>query len=51
MHPVEELQAVLGLFDGEISIYEKETGKGSARFLKVKRLSNQKYSRDEAILT
>jgi hypothetical protein len=51
MHPSEELQAVLGLFDGEISIYEKETGKGSARFLKVKRLSNQKYSKDEAILT
>ena len=51
MHPPEELQAVLGLFDGEISISEKETEKGSARFLKVKRLSNQKYSKDEAILT
>ena len=32
MHPPEETQAVLGLFDGEISIYEKETTKGTARF-------------------
>jgi KaiC/GvpD/RAD55 family RecA-like ATPase len=51
MHPPEETQAVLGLFDGEISIYEKETPKGSARFLKVKRLSNQKYLKDEVRLT
>ena len=51
MHPSEETQAILGLFDGEISIYEKETPKGSARFLKVKRLSNQKYLKDEIRLT
>ena len=51
MHPPEELQAVLGLFNGEISIYEKGTPEGSARFLKVKRLSNQKYSKDEVSLT
>jgi KaiC/GvpD/RAD55 family RecA-like ATPase len=51
MHPSEEVSAIRGLFDGEISIYEKETGKGSARFLKVKRLSNQKYAKDETLLT
>ena len=51
MHPPEETQAVLGLFEGEVSIYEKETEKGSARFLKVKRLSNQKYAKDETTLT
>ena len=50
MHPPEETQAVLGLFDGEISIYEKETEKDTARFLKIKRLSNQKYTKDETIL-
>jgi KaiC/GvpD/RAD55 family RecA-like ATPase len=50
MHPPEETQAVIGLFDGEISIFEKETPKGSARFLKVKRLSNQKYLKDETPL-
>jgi KaiC/GvpD/RAD55 family RecA-like ATPase/tetratricopeptide (TPR) repeat protein len=47
MHPAEELQAVLGLFDGEISIQEKETPNGSAKFLRIKRLSNQKYSKEE----
>ena len=51
MHPPEEMQAVLGLFDGEISIHEKETEKGAARFLKIKRLSNQKYAKDEKLLT
>jgi hypothetical protein len=47
MHPHEETQAVLGLFDGEIAIQEKETEKGTERFLKIKRLSNQKYAREE----
>jgi KaiC/GvpD/RAD55 family RecA-like ATPase len=51
MHPPEETQAVLGLFDGEISIYEKETEKGTERFLKIRRLSNQKYLKDEIRLT
>jgi KaiC/GvpD/RAD55 family RecA-like ATPase len=51
MHPPEETQAVLGLFDGEISIYEKETEKGSERFLKIRYLSNQKYLKDEIRLT
>jgi tetratricopeptide (TPR) repeat protein len=50
MHPPEELQAVLGLFDGEISIQEKETPNGLARFLRIKRLSNQEYSKDETEL-
>jgi KaiC/GvpD/RAD55 family RecA-like ATPase len=39
MHPPEELHAILGLFDGEINIYEK----GAEQFLKIKRMSNQKY--------
>ena len=50
MHPPEETQAVLGLFDGEIAIYEKETPKGTERFLKIRRLSNQKYLKDETLL-
>jgi len=50
MHPAEETQAVLGLFDGEISIYEKETPEGTAKFLKVKRMTSQKYLKDEAAL-
>jgi hypothetical protein len=50
MHPAEELQAVLSLFEGEIAIQEKETEKGSAKFLKVKRLNTQKYNKEEAQL-
>jgi tetratricopeptide (TPR) repeat protein/KaiC/GvpD/RAD55 family RecA-like ATPase len=46
MHPPEELHAILGLFDGEISIYEK----GAEQFLKIKRMSDQKYLDDELLL-
>ena len=51
MHPPEQLHAILGLFEGEINIREAETEKGLARFLKVKRMSNQKRLRDEILLT
>jgi KaiC/GvpD/RAD55 family RecA-like ATPase len=51
MHPPEELHAILGLFEGEINIYEKETEKGVGKFLKIKRMSNQEYLEDELILT
>jgi tetratricopeptide (TPR) repeat protein len=51
MHPAEELHSILSLFDGEVHIREAETDKGSVRFLRVKRLSGQKYLRDETALT
>jgi hypothetical protein len=51
MHPSEHLHAVLGLFDGEVNIREAETEKGLAKFLKVKRMSSQKYLREETRLT
>jgi hypothetical protein len=47
MHPSQELYAILGLFEGEIDIYEKETDKGSGRFLKIKKMSNHGYLEDE----
>ena len=50
VHPSEELHAIVGLFDGEINIYEKETEKGSGRCLKIKRMSDQKYLGDELLL-
>jgi hypothetical protein len=50
MHPSEELYATLGLFDGEsareIDLYEKETEKGSEKFLKIKKMADQKYLKD-----
>jgi len=50
MHHPQEIRAVLDLFDGEISIYEKETGKGSQKFLKIKKMTSQKYSKSELSL-
>jgi CBS domain-containing protein len=47
VHPHQEVRAILGLFEGEINIYEK----GSERFLKVKKMSNQKYVGNEIALT
>ncbi len=47
MHSSEEVHAIIGLFDGEINIYEKETTKGSEKFIKVKRMYNQRYSENE----
>jgi hypothetical protein len=43
MHPPQEVHAILDLFDGEISIYETRSKKGSERVLKIKRMLNQKY--------
>lgn len=40
MHSPEEVHAILGLFDGEIRIYEKDT---TGRLLKVKKLIDQRY--------
>ena len=50
MHTPQEVRAVLGLFDGEINIYEKETEKGLERFLKIKKMTNQRYSKSELSL-
>jgi hypothetical protein len=47
IHPPEELHAILGLFEGEINIYDK----GAEQFLKIKRMSNQEYLEDELPLT
>jgi KaiC/GvpD/RAD55 family RecA-like ATPase len=49
-HPSEEVHAILGLFDGEISIREKETSKGLEKYLRVKKMSNQEYLKDEIVL-
>lgn len=51
MHPSEEYEAIIGLFDGEISIYEKEAPEGAAMFLRIKRMTGQKYLKDEIPLT
>jgi tetratricopeptide (TPR) repeat protein len=51
MHPFEELQAVLSVFDGEIQISEKDTPEATQQVLKIKKLINQKFSSKEIVLT
>lgn len=51
MHKLEEIQAIIGLFEGEIRVTEKETVKGTEKILKIRKLYNQKYLENELILT
>ena len=51
MHSQEEVQAILGSFDGEIRVTEKETAKGTEQVLKIKKLYNQRYLENELTLT
>ena len=47
MHPPDQVHALLGLFDGEIEMFEKESKDGLENILRIKRMYNQKYSREE----
>jgi len=51
MHPQEEVQAILGLFEGEIRITERETEQGLEKVLRVRKLYNQRYLENEVLLT
>jgi hypothetical protein len=51
MHPTEELQAILGQFEGEVQICEREGEKEIQQFLRVRKLYNQNYSENEVAIT
>lgn len=51
MHTQDQVQAILGLFDGEIRLDEKETKNGIETFLRIRRMRNHKYSREEIKVT
>jgi KaiC/GvpD/RAD55 family RecA-like ATPase len=51
MHPSEEVQAIIGLFEGEIRVSEKEIDRGFEKVLRVRKLYNQRYLDSEIILT
>jgi tetratricopeptide (TPR) repeat protein/KaiC/GvpD/RAD55 family RecA-like ATPase len=51
MHPQEEVHAILGLFEGEIRVSEKETPQGTEKILRIRKLYNQKYLENELALT
>jgi KaiC/GvpD/RAD55 family RecA-like ATPase len=50
MHPPDQVQAILGLFDGEISIFEKDTEEGVENILRVRRMYTQRYLKNELVL-
>jgi KaiC/GvpD/RAD55 family RecA-like ATPase len=50
MHPSQEVQAIQDIFDGEISIYEKETQRGPNKLLRIKKMLNQRYLDNELII-
>jgi hypothetical protein len=50
MHQLEQLHAIFGLIEGEVNIREGETDENVARFLKIKRMSSQKYLKEETRL-
>jgi hypothetical protein len=50
MHPPEEVQAILDVFDGEICIFEKETKRGPEKFLRIRKMFEQRYLEREVSL-
>ncbi|UCH31796.1 MAG: hypothetical protein JSV05_10000 [Candidatus Bathyarchaeota archaeon] len=47
MHTSEEVQAILDLFEGEINIHEKEGKRVTKKFLRIKKMYNQRYLESE----
>lgn len=47
MHPPQEVQAILDLFEGEINIWEGETKRGSKRYLRIRKMYGQRYLESE----
>ncbi len=50
MHAPQEVEAILDLFQGEISLYRRKTDKGFRRFLRIEKLHNLDYSEKEVTL-
>ena len=47
IHSPQEFHAIVNLFEGEINIYEKENKKGLQKFLRIKKMYNQRYLESE----
>jgi KaiC/GvpD/RAD55 family RecA-like ATPase len=50
MHSPQEARAIQDLFDGEINIYEKDSIDGLRRYLRIRKMHNQKYSEKELLI-
>lgn len=51
MHSPQEVRAIQDLFDGEINICEKDSMGGLRRYLRIRKMRNQKYSENELLLS
>lgn len=51
MHPTEDAEAILSLFEGEIRLSVNQTERGEEKALSVTKLYNQKYLENELTLT
>jgi KaiC/GvpD/RAD55 family RecA-like ATPase len=47
MHSSEELHSIIDLFDGEIHVYDKEPKNGYAKYIRIRRMYNQRYLNSE----
>ena len=47
MHQSEDVETILGLFDGEIRIFEKESDRYGGMYIKIRKMYSQKYSDSE----
>lgn len=43
MHRDQDLEAITSLFEGQVTLYHKETQRGTQTFLKINRINNQEY--------
>ncbi len=50
MHAPQEVEAILDLFQGEISLYRRKTDKGFRRFLRIEKLHSLNYLEQEVAL-
>jgi hypothetical protein len=51
MHSLQEVRAILDLFDGEISMYEKKDNSQVHTFLRIQRMTDQEYLKNELPLS
>jgi len=50
MHSQQEVRAVQDLFEGEINLWEKNSEDGFKRYLRIRKMRNQRYSEKELLL-
>jgi len=50
MHPIEEVQAIVDQFEGEIEIFERQMEKDIGQFLRIRKLIGQRYLKNELLL-